>query len=94
MSETTTSAEPEQSEDVYRASKKHVTQKEESVSWALWILGASCLASVFLFQHFQAQIVQAKTTRQAGAQVQKKQAVCKTPDVVAKQLNIDPFNME
>ena len=86
MCEAMSSTEPERSEDVNRASKKHVTQKEES--WTQWILGASSLVVVFLFQHFEAQISHAKAAQQAGAQ--KKQAVSKIP----KQLNVDPFYME
>ena len=86
MSPATNSTEPDQSEGLNRASKKHVTQKEES--WIPWILGASSLAVVFLFHHFTA------LQHQKGAQ-QKKQAVSKTPDVVMKQLNIDDsFYME
>ena len=70
--------------------KNNVVQKE--VIWNPWILEASYLAGLFLFKRFTTQFTHAAAMRQAGAQ--KKQAVSKTKDVVAKQLNIDPFYME
>ena len=84
------SAEPARNVDVVRAKTTNLVQKE--VSWTQWILRASCLAGLFLFKHFTTHFAHAKAMQQAGAQ--KKQAVCQTPDVVAKQLNVDRFYIE
>ena len=83
-------AEFERSECVVRAQKNNVVQRE--VIWTPWILEASWLAGLFLFKHFTIQLTHAGATQQAGAQ--KKQAVSKTTDVNAKQLNVDPFYIE
>ena len=77
MSEATSSADPEQSEDVSRASKKHVMQKEES--WAPWINGASSLVVVFLFQHFKHR---SRMLKLCGRQVHKINELFQRPQML------------